>query len=433
MAEKKPNSFYLATDCFHLTYRGHISHERLLRLFIERGCTPVYWSCAHERGSVGYETDGQLQTVIDRSTEAGSVSSSSRTSRKRKVQAIQDATGQDTSVGVSPSLQSSARIDESSLVGSTEKNDLYDHTHFFIKLAKRFFTRNCRALDIDEVHPNIMFVKSIVHQRRIWAYHKKQGVYWQSEREPESNVFDVVKKAKSLKEAIEYAGIEIKSVSDICLIRAERTRPPDQACNHDPRSFIVKLPRHPVIFLWGPTGTGKTELALSRFVCPCFVRDLDSLKWFDPEYHDGLVFDDIKFSPEITRERCIHILDHTCIAVVRIRYIIVTIPAGFPRIFTSNLPFEETFYPDAALRRRVEVVNIPYSTFDPTFVPPEPAGAELVLEDDGAERLQLECDSELSTAQASGSIGSDGISDKEYETLLREIGEWSDCEEELGF
>ena len=63
-----------------------------------------------------------------------------------------------------------------------------------------------------------------------------------------------------------------------------------------------------VLFIWGLTGTGKTQFACHLLDSPLLVRSMDQLREFDAALHDGIVFDDMSFA-HLPRESCIHLLD----------------------------------------------------------------------------------------------------------------------------
>lgn len=121
------------------------------------------------------------------------------------------------------------------------------------------------------------------------------------------------------------------------------------------------------LLLWGPSGTGKTNFALSHFESPLLVRHMDQLRGRDLSEYDGIVFDDMSFK-HIPKEGVIHMLDMDFDAVIHVRYGVVTIPAGMKRIYTHNTrnPFYEDdalFRPDLrdqidAIERRFERVQI---------------------------------------------------------------------------
>lgn len=107
---------------------------------------------------------------------------------------------------------------------------------------------------------------------------------------------------------------------------------------------------------WGESGIGKTQFALAQFKAPLKVRDMDDLGDLDPDMHDGIVFDDVDFR-HWPRTSQIHILDYERTSV-RIRYKTVTIPKGFPRVFTTNEPGGRIFKDEVAINRRFESIEL---------------------------------------------------------------------------
>lgn len=92
---------------------------------------------------------------------------------------------------------------------------------------------------------------------------------------------------------------------------------------------------HKAVHLFGATETGKTQFALAHFQKPLFIRHMDVLGDLNPRVHDGLVFDDMEFD-HMPPTAVIHLLDLDMPSDIHIRYKTAFIPAGFPRIFTSN-------------------------------------------------------------------------------------------------
>lgn len=58
---------------------------------------------------------------------------------------------------------------------------------------------------------------------------------------------------------------------------------------------------------------------------------------YDPDYHFGIIFDDMNFS-HLHREAQLALLDTYEDRQIHIRYTVAEIPAGTPRIITTNLP-----------------------------------------------------------------------------------------------
>lgn len=108
--------------------------------------------------------------------------------------------------------------------------------------------------------------------------------------------------------------------------------------------------------LYGPAGTGKTEWALAHFASPLMVSDIEDLKAFDPDTHDGIVFDDVSFLhwPRTTQ---IHLSDVDHARSIHLRYANVSIPAGTRKIITTNV-LNVVDLSDAAIARRIRVIEV---------------------------------------------------------------------------
>lgn len=104
---------------------------------------------------------------------------------------------------------------------------------------------------------------------------------------------------------------------------------------------------------YGDSGVGKTCFAKAHFQRPLFVTHLDTLRNFQPGYHDGIVFDDMSFT-HLPRETQIHLVDQAQERQIHCRYETAIIPAGTPRIFTTNIDGGFIFdLNDPAIARRI--------------------------------------------------------------------------------
>ena len=256
------------------------------------------------------------------------------------------------------------------------KHGTNNHTHFFGEWNERCNVASARFFDFanpglrdvsggdggeikSSYHPNVKRVSSKLHKKRIWTYHAKEGATRLcSEGKPfcDGDTYQRIIDAEDLQTAIEEAGVNIRTVSDVINIRrqkrkrepykhkypeAEWTIPSFQECNDR------------CVFIRGPSGSGKTQWAIHQFENPLIVRHLDKLSEFDPAVHDGIVFDDMSFA-HLPRESVIALVDWEEESDVHIRYRTVSIPAYTKKIFTSNKEFEDVFPGDGfgAIRRR---------------------------------------------------------------------------------
>lgn len=121
------------------------------------------------------------------------------------------------------------------------------------------------------------------------------------------------------------------------------------------------------LVIMGKPGWGKTQWAITcLFKNPLIVRHMDKLKQFDPFSNDGIIFDDMNFS-HYPRSARIHLLDVEVDTDINVKCSMVTIPAGTPRVFTTNETLRGVFYneendtfrwPDFAITRRICSIKI---------------------------------------------------------------------------
>ena len=113
------------------------------------------------------------------------------------------------------------------------------------------------------------------------------------------------------------------------------------------------------ILLHGSSEVGKTAMALAHFEYPHLISNMDDLKHIGLDC-DGLVFDDMNFS-HLTAEECIALLDMEYERTIKCRYYNAEIPAGLPRVFTSNAPMifppGRTAAQQAAIDRRYTIIG----------------------------------------------------------------------------
>lgn len=110
------------------------------------------------------------------------------------------------------------------------------------------------------------------------------------------------------------------------------------------------------LVLTGRSKAGKTQLAKTLCKNPHVVTRIDALNKFNPELHDGIVFDDVDCSV-CAPEMQIHLTGVQDINQVNVKYGYCNIPPGTVRIFCHN-EFPFTFPPPFALLRRIHVVHV---------------------------------------------------------------------------
>lgn len=272
------------------------------------------------------------------------------------------------------------------------KEGKHPHTHVLFEWNKRPDITECRIFDRDGCHPNIRKVQTVLHKKRAWLYHEKEGGYRIcSDTKPftDGDVITKIRAANSLAEACEEAGVNIKSVSDVLHIRADSERVQFQHEYPGADWNMPDLQAHErrCIFIRGPSGCGKTQWALHQFENPLLVSHMDALGKFDASFHDGIVFDDMSFA-HFPREAIIHLVDWDCPRDIHIRYKTAQIPKHTRKIFTSNKPFHENFPNDefGAIRRRFSrIFNVSGTLFTRKRRAPNPAGTILtdLAEDEG--------------------------------------------------
>lgn len=123
------------------------------------------------------------------------------------------------------------------------------------------------------------------------------------------------------------------------------------------------------LILFGDTNLGKTSLACSLLPEGLLTRHLDLLATYDPERNQGIILDDMSFS-HLHDEAQIALLDVELSTQVHVRYRVANIPAGTPRILTSNrLPCDVLRLSNPAIARRVLAIRWLGWNSDPMWEP----------------------------------------------------------------
>lgn len=256
-------------------------------------------------------------------------------------------------------LDSKVPVDEYVIAKELHK-DGGTHFHCYLGLNKSIDIKNPRFFDWNTQHPKFEVAKSA---SRVCRYAKKDGDFITN------MTFDIFERARNLAKVGDIKGalniiLEEQPREIVNLARWEKGFSLVARLKHicitnnknykfKPLSGIDLWSRHQkVLILHGESGLGKTQFAKSLFKNPLLVRHIDKLKKFDSFQHDGIIFDDMSFQ-HWPRESCIHLLDLDEDADINVKCSMVTIPAGVPRVITSNYkPYDIFSAFDKAIRRR---------------------------------------------------------------------------------
>lgn len=159
---------------------------------------------------------------------------------------------------------------------------------------------------------------------------------------------------------------------------------PVERAQHTLAENCLNLQVHPIPFdhpdwigsaaIGGNAGIGKTDYALSHFENPLIVSHVDKLKCFNPNFHDGIVFDDMSFTHfPLSAQK--HLLDWTNEREINVKHDIVVIPKHTRKIFTYNygeFPFDES---NSAIKDRLYMLETDRSLKSHRKMPkPQPFG-----------------------------------------------------------
>lgn len=236
------------------------------------------------------------------------------------------------------------------------------HYHAVGRFVSRVQSRCVRVFDVGGHHPNIQRIRSLRHAI---AYVSKDGEFFDIGAVPtdfaEGASFDAWTAARELPK-MEFFTQCLKHRVSFQFAKFFWSQAEQQREATIPEDFVPQgretvevqgltfVPEKSNVLI-GPSGHGKTSWAKRVIPKPAlWVRHVDKLSLFDKSLHKGIVFDEMVFT-HYPREAQIQLVDLQDDSHIHCRYVVATIPAGTPRIFTAN---RDVFLGgDAALNRRI--------------------------------------------------------------------------------
>lgn len=258
-------------------------------------------------------------------------------------------------------------------IAREEHKDGTLHLHALVGYGAKVNIRDERHWDFDGFHPHVEAVRST---KATLAYCQKEDpepliVGWKScgpgKRGRDEGEYLQLARDGDIEGAIQRFAEEYPKEYTINKPRVEEnlrslaTKPsePDWPIDAFQEAAEDWVPRSRALFLWGPSGYGKTQYAQALIGRGVYViRHMDQLKAM-PRDCPGVVFDDMSFL-HWPRDAVIHLLDLEVDSGINVKHGCVVIPKGMPRIFTHNYDRDGVFPSDpaGAIDRRLFVVHV---------------------------------------------------------------------------
>lgn len=224
------------------------------------------------------------------------------------------------------------------------------HVHVVGQFKRRYQTRNERAFDYEQRHPNIQKTRNV---RNAIKYLEKDGQFSDFGTLPvaasKRSASEVYEAARAMGDTAEFwilaadSGVNFmyaKKLLDLSQSeKSDDTIGPDWTADLSRECFelMCSLPHETKsTVVIGPTGCGKTSWACRVAEKPAlWVRHVDVLLSFKKGFHKSIIFDDLDFA-HIPRHSQIFLTDKDMPSQVHCRYKYAKIPAGVSKIFTCN-------------------------------------------------------------------------------------------------
>lgn len=268
---------------------------------------------------------------------------------------------------------------DSYLIAQEKHMDGSLHLHCYLRLVKKINLKDERKLDINNFHPNIQSCRS---PKAVLKYVSKDNNYVtnisdtaiQQAKIENEKVGDVYKRAReaTISGTVDD-GLKVlehqKTYRDLCLhgeaiernlrkLKKSKLSSPFSLDSFNIPTYF-EWDKKKTLIIHGPTETGKTSWAKALLPNSLFIRHLDRLKEYSSGEYEGIIMDDMSFS-HLHREAQLALVDVYDTTDIHIRYGVATLPAGTPRIITTNMAPDIILKTnDSAIARRVQDIYIP--------------------------------------------------------------------------
>lgn len=246
------------------------------------------------------------------------------------------------------------------VIAREEHKDGTPHLHVYLRADRKMHIRDPNFFDLEAHHGNYQSCRS---NGAVLKYVTKDGLYitnmdinvsWGSalqlaRRGDASAACEYVKQHYPREYCLH--GSNIENNLRACAPNHAKVRYTEF---HPDSNFTWSIGSGKVLWLWGPSGVGKTQFAKHLLGRAFLCRELDSLREYDPDKHNGFILDDLDIC-KLEKATLIALTDMEDDSQIRCRYRNARIPAGTPRIVTSNSP--PSIY-DLWFTRRIEVYEV---------------------------------------------------------------------------
>lgn len=260
---------------------------------------------------------------------------------------------------------------EQYLIAREKHEDGNFHIHGYIRFLKKVNYKDPRFLDIDGYHPKIE--RGLKSSKNWIQYCIKEdeeplaNFKLEKKTNPYADTITVLRE-KNYDAAVDYiieknpeAYLKYSNAIELGLRKIAMREKEEEAPRYTLKDFKINFQwnKSKSLILWGPSGIGKTHLAIALMEGPhVFASHIDDLKKFNPAKHVGIIFDDMSFS-HLHREAQIHLVDHDFDRTIHVRYGVVEVPKGTKKIFTTNTPGGYVVnIDDPAIMRRTQVQSV---------------------------------------------------------------------------